>query len=80
MTDGLTDLWNRRHFMQLLEKECARALRYGYPLSVLMIDLDHFKLVNDRYGHAVGDRVLQMLACVGGAIIRDMDSFGRVGG
>ncbi len=61
-TDPMTSLTNRRHFMLLAEQELSRTLRYGRPLSVLMLDIDHFKRVNDSYGHATGDRVIQTLA------------------
>lgn len=61
-TDGLTGMFNRRHFMALAEEEIERAHRYGRPLHVGMADLDSFKQVNDRYGHAIGDLVLQSVA------------------
>ena len=56
--DGLTGLYNHRHFQERLREECARARRYGTPLSLLMLDLDEFKSFNDRFGHQVGDEVL----------------------
>ncbi|QRJ65054.1 GGDEF domain-containing protein [Azospira restricta] len=59
--DPLTGLYNRRYLDEVLERELARAVREGYPVSVAMIDLDHFKAVNDTYGHKAGDRVLQAL-------------------
>jgi diguanylate cyclase (GGDEF)-like protein len=62
VTDGLTGLANRRHFMDRLRIELARQRRSGRPLSVVSIDADHFKHVNDQYGHAVGDEVLAALA------------------
>lgn len=61
-TDELTHLHNRRYFMNHCEKEFFRSQRYGHPLSCLMIDIDHFKKVNDAYGHQAGDHVLQALA------------------
>lgn len=62
MYDGLTGLFNRRAFDDMLQRELASAERYGRPLSVVMIDLDHFKAVNDTYGHDAGDAVLKDLA------------------
>jgi len=59
VTDGLTGLANHRHFWERLRDEVARARRYGHPLSLLMLDIDDFKLVNDRHGHQAGDRVLK---------------------
>ena len=61
-SDYLTGIPNRRHFNQLLEKEWKRAQRYGHPLSLAMIDIDHFKAVNDSHGHNTGDEVLKRLA------------------
>ena len=62
ITDGLTGLCNHRHFYERLEAECARARRYGLPLSLLMIDIDDFKRFNDRFGHLRGDQVLRDVA------------------
>lgn len=56
--DGLTGLWNRAHFEQRLDEEVAEARRYGRPLSLVLADVDHFKQINDRHGHPVGDEVL----------------------
>jgi diguanylate cyclase (GGDEF)-like protein/hemerythrin-like metal-binding protein len=79
-TDLLTSAWNRRHFEEAIEAETHRSDRYGHPLSLLMLDIDHFKRVNDTHGHAEGDRVLQQLAdCVRSAI-RLSDSLTRWGG
>jgi diguanylate cyclase (GGDEF)-like protein len=64
-TDGLTGLFNHRYFWERLRDEVARAQRYGHPLSLLMLDLDDFKHVNDRFGHPVGD---ELLRAVGGAL------------
>lgn len=79
-TDALTGLSNRRHLLAELENELRRAARSGLPLSVLMIDLDRFKGINDRYGHAVGDQVLVAVAarCLGE--LRAIDLCGRLGG
>jgi diguanylate cyclase (GGDEF)-like protein len=79
--DGLTGLWNRRAFEEAIEDECARARRSGQPLSLVYIDVDHFKQVNDRDGHARGDRVLrQLAAAIGDAARARIDRGYRVGG
>jgi diguanylate cyclase (GGDEF)-like protein len=79
-TDALTGLANRRHLLAELEKELRRTGRSGRPLSVLMVDLDHFKDINDRYGHAVGDAVLVAVAARCLARLRAIDLCGRIGG
>ncbi|MCU0664066.1 MAG: diguanylate cyclase [Myxococcota bacterium] len=78
--DSLTGVFNRRHFLTLADKEFRRALRYGRDLSVLMIDVDYFKKINDTHGHAIGDQALcaVTLACTKG--LRENDLFGRLGG
>ncbi|RZA14282.1 MAG: GGDEF domain-containing protein, partial [Lysobacteraceae bacterium] len=78
--DALTDLCNRRHFIELAEKEIARALRHGRPLSLCIVDVDLFKPINDRYGHISGDDVLRQLAALLGAHARDEDIAARIGG
>jgi diguanylate cyclase (GGDEF)-like protein/PAS domain S-box-containing protein len=78
--DYLTGLDNRRHFLGQAETELARTLRYDRALSILMIDIDHFKQVNDTYGHKVGDIVLQKFASVCRATLRNIDIIGRIGG
>lgn len=78
--DMLTGLNNRRYFFELAEQEMARAKRYGSPLTALMLDLDHFKLVNDTYGHQVGDMVLQKFSEVFVKTLRGIDILGRIGG
>jgi len=78
--DFLTGLYNRRHFEKLANAELARCQRYMRPLSILMIDIDHFKSVNDRLGHAAGDRVLKNIAALCRAEKRDSDVVARVGG
>jgi len=79
-TDGLTGLFNRRAFMDGLEQEIARQKRYNKPLTVMMVDLDHFKKINDTYGHAGGDDVLRHFADVLRQTIRETDIPGRLGG
>lgn len=78
--DYLTGLANRRHFLELAELELARALRYEKHLSVLMIDIDHFKKVNDRHGHKAGDEALRRLSEVALTMVREVDLVGRLGG
>jgi len=80
VTDGLTKLFIRRHFMQRMEDEFRRAKRYGHEMSVLMMDLDHFKKLNDTYGHQVGDIVLVETAKVFRRVTRATDICGRYGG
>ena len=79
-TDPLTGLCNRRAWMEILEQEWRRASRYGGLPVVLMIDLDHFKTLNDRGGHPVGDRILRGFAKVLSGAVRSSDVVGRVGG
>jgi diguanylate cyclase (GGDEF)-like protein len=79
-TDGLTGLFNRRHFFTLAEREFQRARRFSRSLSVIMLDIDHFKRVNDTYGHAAGDQVLIEIAHRMRASIRNIDVLGRYGG
>jgi diguanylate cyclase (GGDEF)-like protein len=62
ITDALTGAYNRRYLMEQLPRELERCRRYGYPLTVLMCDIDHFKVINDDQGHAAGDDVLQQFA------------------
>ncbi len=78
--DDLTGLYNRRRFFDLAYREFYRARRYGRPLSILMVDIDHFKKVNDRYGHPAGDQVLQNLAAAMRRTLRNIDIIGRYGG
>lgn len=81
MTDGLTQLANRRCFDDAFQREWARAKRSAEPMSVLMLDVDHFKLFNDHYGHAAGDRCLQGIAqALVGASLRPADLVARYGG
>jgi diguanylate cyclase (GGDEF)-like protein len=78
--DDLTKLPNRRQFLTSLDGEFARALRHDWPLSVVMIDADNFKLINDRHGHSVGDDVLRVIAERFRGSVRKSDILGRVGG
>jgi len=79
-TDFLTGIPNRRHFLDLADLELARARRYARPFSMLMLDLDLFKNINDRYGHLTGDLTLQKVVEVCGQILREVDVVGRLGG
>jgi diguanylate cyclase (GGDEF)-like protein len=78
--DELTGIANRRQFMHVAERDIATALRAGRPLSVLMIDIDHFKLVNDTHGHPTGDDVIRTVAARLAAEVRQTDLVGRYGG
>ena len=80
ITDGLTGLNNRHHFIELAEAEFRRVQRYKRPLTALMIDLDHFKRINDAHGHQAGDAVLTAVAHTCRAMLRDADIIGRYGG
>jgi diguanylate cyclase (GGDEF)-like protein len=79
-TDYLTGLSNTRHFLELADAELRRARRYGYQFSIAYIDLDNFKAVNDRYGHAVGDEVLAAVGRQLTASLRGTDLVARMGG
>ncbi|MFA5530739.1 MAG: diguanylate cyclase [Thiohalomonadaceae bacterium] len=79
-TDALTGCANRRYFLEQFGHELARARRYSHELSLLMLDLDHFKQVNDRYGHQVGDLALKMVVQVCRTALREEDIIGRIGG
>jgi diguanylate cyclase (GGDEF)-like protein len=80
VTDGLTELFNHRHFQTRLREEFGRAQRYGDPLSLLMLDLDKFKEVNDRWLHPFGDKVLKGTALLIRNSLRDHDVSARYGG
>ncbi|HET9597447.1 MAG TPA: diguanylate cyclase [Anaeromyxobacteraceae bacterium] len=80
VTDGLTGLYNHRHFQERLAEEFRRSQRYADPVSLIMLDLDHFKAVNDRFGHPFGDRVLRETAELIRSSIRDPDICARYGG
>lgn len=80
LTDALTQVNNRRYFDARLKEAVSHALRHKHPLTAMMFDLDHFKQVNDQWGHPVGDLVLQQAAQVIQAVLRGSDSFARYGG
>ncbi len=80
ITDGLTELFNHRYFMKKLPEEVARARRYSHPLSLIMIDVDNFKLYNDTHGHPRGDEVLKLLAGLLEKSVRSIDIVARYGG
>src|SRR5262249_30844758 len=79
-TDELTQMNNRRRFMEHFSNEFARARRYKHSLSFVMLDVDYFKQINDRYGHLIGDRVLIEVAAVMKKTMRAADIIGRYGG
>lgn len=79
-TDSLTGIYNRRKFLELLQAQIQEAKRYGMPLALIFFDIDHFKQVNDTYGHAAGDTVLQELTRIVTGLIRQTDIFARFGG
>jgi diguanylate cyclase (GGDEF)-like protein len=80
MTDQLTGLFNRRYFISVIEKEFSRTIRYKHPISCLMIDIDHFKRINDEYGHHAGDQVLIEISQVMTNCLRKSDTMARWGG
>jgi diguanylate cyclase (GGDEF)-like protein len=79
-TDDLTGVSNRRHFVEVCAAELERARRYGHPLSLAYLDVDDFKEVNDRLGHAAGDRLLRQVASALVGSVRATDTVGRLGG
>lgn len=80
ITDVLTGLFNRRRFHNVMEKEFERARRYKTPFSLMLLDIDHFKAVNDSFGHSVGDGVLKDLANLIRGNVREVDTAARYGG
>jgi len=80
MTDKLTGCWNRFRIEDVAHQELARLQRYATPVSLIMIDIDHFKAINDKFGHATGDAILQGFAATARACIRNTDVLGRWGG
>lgn len=79
-TDALTEVSNRRHFLERVERELALARRYKTPVCMVMMDVDHFKVVNDLHGHATGDEVLRMIGRRCKTVLRSGDLVGRLGG
>lgn len=79
-TDTLTGVWNRRHFEEVARSALAQAMRYQQPWSLLIFDIDHFKAINDRHGHQIGDLVLIELTQLVGRVLRDADVLARWGG
>ncbi len=80
LVDHLTRLYNTRYFHETLRAEFANAKRYVRPLCLILLDLDHFKSVNDTYGHPAGDAVLRTVAATVAALVREGDTLARVGG
>ena len=78
--DGLTSLWNRKAILAILERDLLRAERDHQPVGLIMIDVDHFKAINDSRGHGAGDAVLRIIASGIAAVVRPYDSVGRCGG
>ncbi|HKE99688.1 MAG TPA: diguanylate cyclase [Actinomycetes bacterium] len=80
LTDEMTGIWNYRYFQLRIDQEIERARRFGRTLSLLLLDVDHFKRANDRHGHQQGDHILRELAVRVAGSIRDVDTFARYGG
>jgi diguanylate cyclase (GGDEF)-like protein len=80
ITDSLTQAFNRQYFMDRLKQEVKRAHRYGVPVSLLLMDIDHFKQINDTHGHQAGDAVLVGMSCAIKDQLRETDLFARYGG
>jgi len=78
--DGLTNLYNHRYFQDIMDRELSRAIRYKKPLSLMILDIDHFKKINDKHGHPVGDIVLEEVSKAIKNTIRDCDVAARYGG
>lgn len=78
--DSLTGLFNRREFQRALTEECERSLRFSHPFSLVMLDIDHFKKLNDTYGHPAGDEVLKHVASLLAGQVRAVDRVARYGG
>lgn len=79
--DPLTGVFNRVYLMERLPQEIKRSHRYGHPLSIIMCDIDHFKEINDEFGHAAGDQILkEFVQCLGASIRQDIDWIARYGG
>ena len=79
-TDELTSTLNRRRILEVAAEECQRTARYQDPLCIAMFDIDHFKLINDQFGHSVGDHALRLVAAAARSQLRLQDQIGRYGG
>ncbi len=79
-TDQLTGIFNRRYFFDIANKELSRIKRHHTVCSLLMLDIDHFKNINDRYGHNTGDEALKLFSKTISSLLRDNDIFARIGG
>jgi len=80
ITDGLTQAANKRYLIEFLDREIARTIRFGRPLSLIMFDIDHFKKVNDTYGHLAGDFILKELCALLSKLVRREELMARYGG
>jgi two-component system cell cycle response regulator len=80
ITDGLTQVANKRYLLEFLEREISRAIRFGRSLSTIVIDIDHFKKVNDSYGHLAGDAILREMCAVLFKLVRREELLARYGG
>jgi diguanylate cyclase (GGDEF)-like protein len=80
ITDGLTQIANKRYLLDFLEREIARAIRFGRPLSITMLDIDHFKQINDKYGHIAGDFILKEMCALLSKLVRKEELLARYGG
>lgn len=78
--DGLTGLYNHRYFQEVMDRELNRAERYGHSFSLILFDIDHFKKVNDSFGHQSGDQVLKLLSALATRVMRSSDVVARYGG
>jgi len=78
--DGLTGLFNHRHFQEAMDSEISRTIRYQKPLTLILLDIDHFKKVNDTYGHPAGDAVLKVISAIIQKTVRESDLVARYGG
>jgi two-component system, cell cycle response regulator len=78
--DGLTQVFNRRYFQEALERELTRSKRYGHRFVLMLLDIDHFKQINDRHGHQAGDTVLRRLGALVQSKVRTNDLVARIGG
>jgi diguanylate cyclase (GGDEF)-like protein len=78
--DALTELPNRRHFIEAVDKEIARSARLGLPLAMCIVDIDHFKHINDQFGHIAGDDALRQMALILRGFVRSGDIAARIGG